>query len=181
MTWVGLTGIVLYYLLLASDVDALYTNYVVADYQSQGALVRLLMNALPAAVLLIWRPRLPFAMSEAPVWTLFAIISLVLLALFFVIPASTALDRVALYMLPLQMLVFARLPDAFGAQGERYHDAPTAAPGSQARRSTGGKDAPIIVAAILLYYGAVQFVWLNFADNAPYWVPYRFYPWETSF
>ena len=82
----GLTGIVLYYLLLASDVDALYTNYVVADYQSQGALVRLLMNALPAAVLLIWRPRLPFAMSEAPVWTLFAIISLVLLALFFVIP-----------------------------------------------------------------------------------------------
>ena len=126
----------------------------------------------------------PVCHVRGAVWTLFAIISLVLLALFFVIPASTALDRVALYMLPLQMLVFARLPDAFGAQGERYHHAPTAAafaPGSQARRSTGGKDAPIIVAAILLYYGAVQFVWLNFADNAPYWVPYRFYPLETSF
>jgi hypothetical protein len=81
------------------------------------------------------------------------------------------------------MLVCARLPDAFGPQDERYHG-PTAAafaPGSQARRSIRSKDAPIIVVAILLYYGAVLFVWLNFADYAPYWVPYRFYPLESAY
>ena len=47
--------------------------------------------------------------------------------------------------------------------------------------SATGKDATIVVVAILLYYGAVQFVWLNFANNAHYWVPYRFYPLESSF
>ena len=182
VAWAGLIGIILFYLLLASDVDALYTNYVIADYQSKGALIRLSMNALPAAVFLIWRPRFSLAATAAPVWTWFAIISLVLFALFFVVSASTALDRVALYMLPLQLLVSARLPDAFGAKG--CSPAPTAAPfarKSHARRSTEGNLAPIMVAAILVYYGVVQFVWLNFADNAAYWLPYRFYPLESSF
>jgi hypothetical protein len=183
VAWAGLIGIILFYLLLASDVDALYTNYVIADYQSKGALIRLSMNALPAAVFLIWRPRFSLAGTAAPVWTWFAIISLVLFALFFVVSASTALDRVALYMLPLQLLVSARLPDALGAKGWRS-PAPTAAPfarKSHARRSTEGNLAPIMVAAILVYYGVVQFVWLNFADNAAYWLPYRFYPLESSF
>jgi hypothetical protein len=31
-------------------------------------------------------------------------------------------------------------------------------------------------AAVLAYSFAVQFVWLNFADNARYWVPYQIYP-----
>jgi EpsG family len=181
--WVGLTAVVLYYLLLAADVDTLYTNYVVAQYQSEGAAVRLLMSALPAALLLIWRPRFQFAESEARLWTWFAVISLVLLGLLMATPASTALDRVALYMLPLQLVVFARLPDVFGAQGKRYQ-APTAAtilPDSGARRSRTGRDAPILVAMILLYYGAVQFVWLNYAANASSWLPYRFYPLDSSF
>jgi hypothetical protein len=182
--WVGLTTVVLYYLLLASDVDTLYTNYVVAQYQSEGAAVRLLMNALPAAVLLLWRPRFQFAESEARLWMWFAIFSLALLGLFMATPASTALDRMALYLLPLQLAVFARLPDVFGAQGKRYQ-APTAAavaPESGARRSTTiAKGAPILVAAILIYYGAVQFVWLNFAENAHSWVPYRFYPLVSPF
>ena len=67
---------------VASDVDKLYKNYVVSKYESQGAEVRLLMNALPALLLLIWRPKFRFAKSEAPLWTWFAIVSLVLLALF---------------------------------------------------------------------------------------------------
>ncbi len=181
--WVAVTAWLLYNLLLASDVDTLYTNYVAAQYQSQGAAVRLLMNALPAALLLIWRPRFQFAEAEAGLWTWFAIISLVMLGLFFATPASTALDRMALYLLPLQLAVFARLPYFFGAQGKRYQ-APTAAtilPDSGARRLRTGNNTTILVAAILLYYGAVQFVWLNFADNAWAWVPYRFYPLEPSF
>jgi hypothetical protein len=181
--WVALAAWVLYKLLLASDVDTLYTNYIVAEYQSQGAAVRLLMNAAPAALLLIWRPRFQFADSEARLWTWFAIISLVLLGLFFVTSASTALDRMALYMLPLQLAVFARLPYFFSAQGTRYQ-APTAAaivPESGATRSTTSEYSWILVAAILLYYGAVQFVWLNFADNAQAWIPYRFYLLDSSF
>jgi len=180
--WVGLTTVVLYYLLVASDVDTLYTNYVVAQYQSEGAAVRLLMNALPAAVLLIWRPRFQFAESEARLWTWFAVFSLLLLGLFTATPASTALDRVALYMLPLQLVVFGRLPDVFGEQSEKYRAQSTATviPVSRGGRATIAKNVPIVVAVVLLYYGSVQFVWLNYATNAPEWLPYRFYPLESS-
>jgi hypothetical protein len=181
VAWVGLTAIAAYYVLLERDVDRLYANYITADMQSQGALVRLLMNAIPAAVVLIWRPRILFMVPEARAWTLFAILSLVMLTLFFVLHLSTALDRIALYMLPLQIFVFARLPDAFGRQGDGYN-APRAAafaPGSKVIRSTSSKQTPANVVAILLYYGTVQFVWLNFAEYAVYWVPYRFYPFAS--
>jgi hypothetical protein len=68
--------------------------------------------------------------------------------------ATTAVDRIGLYMLPLQLLVFSYLPDVFGRQGRR----------------NGGW-----VFAVLGYYGAVLFVWLNFAVHSDAWVPYRFY------
>jgi EpsG family len=159
MAWVGLTAAVAAQLLLSNEAEGLITNYISAEYQSEGALVRLLMNALPAAALLIWRRRFLFSRSEASLWGWCAIISLVMFGLFFVTKASTALDRMALYMLPLQLVVFARAPDVFGTQGKRDY-------------------AQTMVAAILLYYGAVDLIWLNFSDYAYYWLPYRFYPLE---
>ena len=138
--WVGLTGMILYYLLVANDVDALYANYVVSNYQSEGAGVRLLMNALPALVLLIWRPKFRFTESEGLLWKWFAIVSLVLLALFMAVPASTALDRMALYMLPLQLVVGARLPDVLGAKGKRYQARIGARPSSHG--SSSGPSPP---------------------------------------
>lgn len=180
--WVGVAGLVLYNLLLAPDVETLYANYVTFQYESQGTLQRLLMNALPAMVLLIFRRRFQFSESETRLWMWFAIFSLAMLGLFFATSASTALDRVALYLLPLQLVVFAHLPDVFGTDGKR-EKAPKGAvlPYSSARRQTTTKDVRLLTAAVLLYYGAVLFVWLNYAATAFAWVPYRFYPLESSF
>ena len=156
--WVGVAALGAYMLLLEEAVDSLVTNYVEAEYQSQGAMIRLLMNALPAAILLLWWRRFEFAKAEALLWRWFAIISLTLLGVFLVSPSSTAVDRVALYMLPLQLVVFAHLPDVFGRRGRRNE---------------------VLVAAVLFYYAAVQFVWLNYATHAIAWLPYRFYPLEA--
>jgi len=179
-SWVGLTGVVLYYLLLAKDADTLVTNYVGGAMQSEGAAVRLVMNAVPASIILIWGSRFSFAESEASLWRWIAIISLLLLGLFLMMPsASTALDRMALYMLPLQLVVFSRLPFVLGAKSrinQRAHSA--ALPGSSIKRLTARKDAQILMFAVLLYYGLVQFIWLNFAANAYAWQRYRFYPLE---
>ena len=71
---------------------------------------------------------------------------------FFLTNASTALDRVALYFIPLQLVAFAYLPDAIGWPGERNQNS---------------------VAGILLYYAAVMFVWLNFATHSYFWIPYK--------
>lgn len=155
--WIGVIFALAYMLLLEDSVESLYQNYVEAAYQSEGALVRLGMNALPATVVLLFHRRLQFSEAERKLWMWMSVISIGLFAMFFGTDASTAVDRIALYVLPLQLVVFSRIPDAFGR--------------SAAERS-------VWVVAVLAYYAAVQFVWLEFAVHSRYWLPYRFYPFE---
>lgn len=151
--WVVVVTSVAYVVVLQDSVEALRTNYLEAEYESEGALVRLLMNAVPAAVFLLFRRRFPMTDPQKQLWSWFAAISFALLAVYFVSPSSTAVDRIALYLLPLQLVVFSFLP-ALGR--------------SSSIRS-------VVVFGTLLYYAAVELVWLNFANNASYWLPYRFY------
>jgi hypothetical protein len=155
--WVGLVTVTAYALLLRDSMETLYVNYVEAEYQSQGALVRLLMNAVPAVLLLTRQRRFAFAPRELALWRWFAIISLVLFGVLFGTPASTAVDRVALYMLPLQLVVFSHVPSVLGNKHTQQ----------------------AWVAAVLIYYAVVLFVWLNFGNFSEYWLPYRFYPLEA--
>ncbi|MEK9719977.1 MAG: EpsG family protein, partial [Quisquiliibacterium sp.] len=55
--WVGVVVASAYALLLQDSVEALQVGYLEAEYQSQGALIRLVMNTLPALVLLARRRR----------------------------------------------------------------------------------------------------------------------------
>jgi hypothetical protein len=148
-----------YFLLLSDAVDNLYENYVLAEYQSEGAFIRLLMNAVPALIFLRYSKKFGFTPSETSLWRWFALISLLLLAVLLATNASTAVDRVGLYMLPLQLVVFSRLPEVFG----------------QSSRSVR-----ILVGIVVLYYAVVLFTWLNFATHSQYWIPYRFYPLELA-
>lgn len=147
-----------YWLFLQDSVESLYINYVEAEYESSGALIRLAMNLVPSVILLVWRKRLAFSESQNRLWMLFATISLVLFCVLLISPSSAAVDRIALYALPLQMVVFAHAPDAL-VKG-------------------AGRDVSIPVFGVLGYYAVVQFVWLNFADHAFAWLPYRFFPLE---
>jgi len=150
--WVGLAALLAYLVLLQDEVDDLYQNYILAEYKSQGALIRTLMNAVPALILLCWRRRFRLAEGERALWRWFAFISLALVVVLFATTATTAVDRVALYMLPLQLVVFAHLPEALG--------------GSARSRA-------MLALAGVAYYGLVHLVWLNFATHAKYWLPYR--------
>ena len=141
--------------LMREQFDQFYVNYVEAEYQSSGALIRILMLALPATILLVRRRRFPFNLAQARLWFWTAVLSLVLLALVILSPATTAVDRIGLYLLPLQLVVFAHLPEVLGRPGQKNG---------------------VWVGAVLAYYAAVQFVWLNFATHAYAWVPYQFYP-----
>jgi hypothetical protein len=150
-----------YWLFLQDAAEDLYKNYVEAEYQSSGAMIRLAMNLVPAAILFIWRRKFIFTDAERKLWLLFAAISVGLFGIFLVSPSSTAVDRMALYMLPLQLVIFAHLPDVLSEETET--------------------DVSPMVLGVLGFYGLVQFVWLNFADNAFAWLPYRFYPLEAWF
>lgn len=151
-TIIGATTALMYYLLLQSSSDALWTNYVGADLQSQGGAVRVAMNAVPAILLFLFRTRLLLEKKERNLWlwmSAFALACIPLVGL-----ASTAIDRLALYLIPLQLFVFARLPRLAG--------------------STASRTALVI--SLVAYYAAVEFVWLNYATHSQYWVPYHFMP-----
>jgi hypothetical protein len=122
--------------------------------ESTGGPIRVLMN-LPAALLLFgfWK-KWGRMYDDRWLWSLFALLAV--LSLFMVSQASTAVDRMALYLIPLQLVVYARLPVLMkGMVSQR-----------------------LVIFFMLAYLFAVQFVWLVFAPHAPYWVPYRFFPVE---
>ena len=146
---VGLITLGLWDALVAQDMDHLWEVYVEQDMQSQGAKIRVAMNAVAAGFLLLnwkeWKNTYPNALLW--LWMALAAIGCVFLVGF----ATTAIDRIALYLTPLQVVVFARLPHL-----ARRHLHPDST-----------------VAGIVLGYGAVLFVWLNYATHSRYWIPYQ--------
>lgn len=156
LLWVGVAGTSLFFLLLQESLDFLAYGYLEQEYQSSGAGIRIAMNALPAVVFLMLRKRFLLAANQKKFWTWMAIGALGFVGLLYVSPSSTAVDRVALYWIPLQLFVLARLPIAMG-------------------HKLGGKN--VWIRFVVAYSAAVQIVWLVFAETAFAWLPYKFYPW----
>lgn len=155
--WVSLTGLVLFVLLLQESVDFLLAGYLEAAYHSSGAVIRIAMNALPAVFFLSFRKRFELGEQQRVFWTWMAWGALLFVVLLILSPSSTAVDRVALYWIPLQLFVGSRLPQAMGQR-------------------EGTQRQWLLV--VLVYAFAVHFVWLFFADHRMGWLPYKFYPWE---
>jgi hypothetical protein len=154
--WVGLVSVIFYVLLLQDSVASLQSGYIEAQYESQGAALRLAMNAVPAVVFLWLGRRFVMPPDERTFWTWMSLAALCFVVLLLVSPSSTAVDRVALYWIPLQLFVLSRLPNAMAGRG--------------------GQKA-FWVRAVVAYSAVVLFVWLFFASHAFAWLPYQFYPW----
>jgi hypothetical protein len=149
--WIGVTAVVAYLAFLEREASYLYTQYVERGYESQGAFIRLGMNALAAGLFLGLQRRFPMPHASLNLWRWFSYLSLLLLATYFVSPGSSAaLDRLGLYLLPLQLVVYSHLPNVLGGRNRNHW-----------------------VVAIVGYCIAVQFVWLNYASNVYAWLPYR--------
>ncbi|MCA1653698.1 MAG: EpsG family protein [Sphingomicrobium sp.] len=146
------SAVLLYDSLLQDSITKLMENYVQAKYSSQGAAIRIFMSIVPAALFFLRRSRFRFSEQSDLLWRNFSIAAFLLAAALVIVPSSTAVDRIALYILPLQIAVLSQVPRVFAA----------------------GTFSRLLV---VLYAFAIEFVWLNFADNAGYWVPYSSYLW----
>ncbi len=142
---------VLFVFLLKDNSDQMIANYAQSSYDSQGAGVRLAMNAVAGGVLLVLRQRLGFEPYQKSFWTFNASLSFVAVLALFLLSASSGVDRISLFLIPLQMVVLSRLPLALS-----------------------GSHKPVlsVTLGVFAYCFAIQFVWLNFADNANSWLPY---------
>lgn len=143
---------ILFALLLRSQSDQLIASYAQSNYDSQGAGVRIAMNVLAGMVFLALRKRLGFDSYQQRFWMLNALLTFLSLAALVNLSASSGVDRLALFLIPLQMVVLSRLPQAM---------------------SRSGTPVPSIVLGIAFYSFLVQFTWLNYGSYSSLWLPYE--------
>jgi hypothetical protein len=148
----GIAGFILLYdVFLSSSVEGFVRNYIGTEYSSQGAAIRVVMNLVPAVALFLFRRRLELGPVELKAWTYFSIAAVAMPLALFILPSTTVVDRLSLYLIPLQLAVLPRLAYLF-------------------------KGRFLGRSLVIGYSALVLFVWLNFAVHAEYWVPYQFYP-----
>jgi hypothetical protein len=87
-----------------------------------------------------------------------ALVSVLSFASLFLVASTVIVDRLSIYLMPLQIFVFSRLPYALG-QRERSSPIP--------------RPSLVVALAIGIGFGLMEFVWLNFSNNASSWIPYR--------
>jgi hypothetical protein len=141
----------LYQFFLVDSMDTFLRNYIDTAYSSQGAFVRVAMSAVAAALFWFFRGRLGFTPTEFRIWRNMSVAAFLSLAALAIVPSSTAVDRISLYLLPLQIAVLTRVAMIGGS------------------RLVG-------TSVVLAYAFMVEFVWLNYAQFSGLWVPYQFFP-----
>jgi hypothetical protein len=151
------SAVLLYFLFLASRVESLVTSYVEQAYASEGAVIRVMMNLPPALLFLFLGHRFAASAFQHKLWRNFSLAAFGAFALLFLVEgATTFVDRLALYLVPLQLYVLGRMPHALAEKG-------------------GPASGPLTV-AIIVYSATIQLVWLTSATHAAFWVPYQVYP-----
>ena len=144
-------SVVLYDFFLSESMDDYVHAYLDTEYSSQGALVRIAMNMVAAALLWGFKGRLGFSDHERKLWRNFSLASVAALVMLAVGPSSTAVDRISIYLMPLQIAVLTRF-------------------------ALVGRNRVAGTVAVLAYVFAIEFVWLNYAQFSRLWVPYQFFP-----
>jgi len=145
---------VIIYTVLQSKLATFYNSYIAVSESgkqfmvSAGAIPRVLMNVIPATILLL---NLKNLQIEENIKRLFILMSLAVLITFpLVFWRSTPIDRIHIFLIPVQLMVFSRL-------------------------SLLVKEAYLkqtLVFGIVISYAFVLFVWFNFARTLRKWIPY---------
>ncbi len=161
--WIKIVGLVVsvllvLILLILGTFDYLASSYIATQHEASGAAIRVTLIVIPAVLFIAFEKRFRFTRNRKVLWKWMSWGALLFVPLLIFFPSSSAVDRLALYMIPLQLTVLSRIPDVFGTTGHRNY--------------------PWIF-LISIYSASIMMVWLLFADHASYHLPYQFYPWEA--
>ncbi len=129
--------------------DMLFHYYEDKTMQSSGAFVRISLSFLSSIVFFINMKKWKLYYSDYKLWLSFSVLTL------FMLPASlefsTLIDRLGIYFIPMQLVIFSRVMNFID---------------NSVHRALYG-------ISILILYSIVLFVWLNYAVHSVYWIPYN--------
>jgi hypothetical protein len=127
----------------------IYYYITIKLHHSGGAIARVLMNFSAAVVFLFYRKQFRQKYHDEKLWFIFSMINILLLPASFYY--STVVDRFAIYFLPLQLVIFSRVPTLISSKYNR---------------------TIFILGTIFIYFSAL-FVWLFFGRHSNTWLPYQ--------
>jgi hypothetical protein len=139
-----------YLAFVESEIDRFLTYYIGQGYSSGGGAVRVAMLLPPAAIFILFKDRFQLSDIQKKLWLVFSYGAFPLFFAVIFLDISTTIDRIALYALPLQLVVFSYFPDLLTKNTKIFG-----------------------VLFVILYYALVMYVWLNYANHASAWVPYE--------
>jgi EpsG family len=151
--------VLIYFTVISSSIEYYSQGYLQGRFDAAGATVRVLMNVLPAIIVLLAKDRFYRDPREKMVWRTFAILSLMSGVALPLVSSSVIVDRLAMYLIPLQMFVLGRLPIVASPNGQP----------SVAWRM-----------AVIGYSAAVLYVWLTYGHYSAGWLPYQNYLWSQT-
>jgi len=125
-----------------------HQTYLEDNLISSGALMHVLLNAIPAAIYLVYRRKWKNRFGESDLLPMLAVLSIS--SVFGVSVSSTGIDRLALYLSPIQMIIYGNLPFLFGHQYKQ-----------------------ILSLVIIALHLVIMFWWLNYANTAFAFLPYN--------
>lgn len=143
----------------SSGLLVLVTRYTDTTFTAAGAIPRLLMNLIPALIFLTFPRRLAPNPVEARLWSLVSLLVFLSVFLLFFVESSTIVDRLGLYLSPLQIFVLSRVPTIFG---------------------TKSRQNLLMLSAILAYSLTIEVGWLRYGTWGHAWLPYRNYLWDAG-
>jgi hypothetical protein len=139
--------------LFLPNIDYYNDSYIKREYNSSGALIRILLIMLPALIFLKFKIHMVTNVKSLKIWRFFSYAILTSFLLLLLSPSSTSVDRLSFYLIPLQLFVFSnldRLPTKFN--GHKLGDT-----------------------FVFLFGLIVLSAWILFSDHSKYWMPYDSY------
>jgi hypothetical protein len=144
--------IIISLVLIAEALESMFQHYILEEYNADGAAIRLLMNALCGAGLLLRLDKYNLSENARTLVSILSKTSIVMFLLIFSGLGDVVLDRLSLYLIPIQLIFLTSFSSSINL--------------SRVQKLS-------IDCIIIFLYSIVLYTWLNFATHSNYWLPYN--------
>lgn len=127
----------------------IYYYVTIKFHHSDGAVIRVFISFASSILFFTYRKKFKYIYRDYSLWFVFSIVNVFLFLAVF--SYSTLIDRIAIYFLPIQLVVLSRIPTLITSRYNRT----------------------IFILGVIIMYISVLFVWLYFGNHSNKWLPYQ--------